>query len=106
LKPVILPIWLILTVSRFQTTYEELKLQKDTTAWVGSRFQTTYEELKPSQSSWPDFLSSFQTTYEELKLAKAEIFSVVTARFQTTYEELKPHPKSFIHEQPGLPDYL
>ena len=59
---------------RFQTTYEELKLEQR--AFVkprSSRFQTTYEELKPSWSCFFILFFCFQTTYEELKHAVARL---------------------------------
>jgi len=106
--------------TRFQTTYEELKLQSPLIERPGtalpdylwgietndvgqlglgdtSSFQTTYEELKPLHKvSYRVRNWSFQTTYEELKrLTRRQFLS--NSRFQTTYEELKP---VFIHNWP------
>jgi len=58
--------------TRFQTTYEELKLYnrvREKHSENGNSFQTTYEELKPDTHLVVQALTeeSFQTTYEELK---------------------------------------
>jgi len=96
-------------LSRFQTTYEELKHDRFRFLLTrGLGFQTTYEELKlafeiaSSVRSW-----CFQTTYEELKLPGIESWQAVTTSFQTTYEELKPILRDKDPSQLELlPDYL
>jgi len=93
---------------RFQTTYEELKLDKNVAAG-------TYYKL-------PDYLwgietdngrrskhrpKSFQTTYEELKHGCCVMVSYLRSSFQTTYEELKRYIEGYTRGMlSSLPDYL
>jgi len=120
-----------LSLSCFQTTYEELKLWSGTRDPSSLRFQTTYEELKPdcpmltleNISKLPDYLWGietglsvennqdilyrFQTTYEELKHLSIQLpISWTISGFQTTYEELKLFEIHSSNALPKLPDYL
>ena len=76
-------------LSRFQTTYEELKPAFPHHVEERSRFQTTYEELKHDALRAAErFIESFQTTYEELK--PSWIVPIVRPScFQNTYKEFR-----------------
>jgi len=77
--------------TRFQTTYEELKLEsKSSVLQVQSGFQTTYEELKRHVL----LLSMPAMPASRLPMRNWNVFllclsSSARLRFQTTYEELK-----------------
>ncbi len=80
----------------------------DVTSNKYARFQTTYEELKLDQLHYYNFyVDGFQTTYEELKLPDEILYGLASFSFQTTYEELKLQKDTIAWAgSQKLPDYL
>ena len=107
---------LVLGLSSFYFTYEELKHStSQTSPCLATRFYFTYEELKPDRGQYLLYVNNrFYFTYEELKqvssvslLAGSAVFTLpmrnwnignkylsfcYKSRFYFTYEELKLIP--------------
>jgi len=97
---------------RFQTTYEELKLNFQPESSVASAepsFQTTYEELKLRKIFLMIAVKMFASRLPMRNWNSITIFRLWLAiheSFQTTYEELKLSIGLWLTVDCMLPDYL